>query len=125
MTISIARPQAQYDQNTVTPRRVEPADVWDLTARYDERRQAAHVRTLATSNRIHERQSGVVRDEQSGLANRIETRREKRAASLMGALLGFGLLAGAALGGAFGGGDNGYAPNGAEKTVASIQHYGK
>nr|VDG63462.1 Uncharacterised protein [Streptococcus thermophilus] len=110
MTISIARPNSTNTNEFLSATKVEPADVWDLDRVPAARVAHRHVRTLDGNNRMNESPLRTPPERAYTVNTALETRREKRAATLMGALLGLGLVAGSIFGGAFSVEEDGYAP---------------
>lgn len=109
MTISLARSNSTNSTDGF-PVRVDPADVWDLDRVSSPRRVPHGVRTLDDMNRKRELRVSGLMTARHGDADTIETRREKRAATMMGAVLGLGLVVGSVIGGAFSFDDGGYGP---------------
>ena len=110
MTISLARPNSANTTDNLRSAEVEPADVWDLDRAPVIRSSHRHVRTLDEHNRMNESSLRARPEDPDSPNTALETRREKRAATLMGALLGLGLVAGSIFGGAFSFEEDGFSP---------------
>lgn len=128
MTISIARPSSTDTIEDLRTAKVEPADVWDLDCAPVAYFSHRHVRTLDGENRINESPLQYGQEGQPNGNLALETRRENRAATLMGTLLGLGMVAGSIFGGAFSFEEDSFAPadtSGSvnlQNAVASVGH---